>query len=150
MLLLCRLSSWSRPRCRHQFKAMRQEINLDNSTDFVSRSRALRHDVRSLGFILGDTIKRFEGEEIFQHVERLRTLFKRIHSQADEDARIEVSKIIEQLDLDSAAKIIKAFLTYFDIINIAEQNHRLRRLAERETAGQPVSNHTLEALFADK
>ncbi|HEY9716944.1 MAG TPA: phosphoenolpyruvate carboxylase, partial [Trichormus sp.] len=118
-----------------QFSAMVKEINLDNTADFLLRSKELRDDVRMLGFLLGDTIKRFEGERIFEYVERFRALFKRIHRQADDSARHEVEALLNELDLDAASKVIKAFLTYFDIINIAEQNHRLRRKAQRETAG---------------
>ncbi|HEY9777106.1 MAG TPA: phosphoenolpyruvate carboxylase [Planktothrix sp.] len=129
---------------------MHREIDLNSSNDFVTRSRALRDDVRSLGFVLGDTIKRFEGEEIFQHVENLRALFKRIHNQSDASARAQARDLIEKLDLTSATKVIKAFLTYFDLINIAEQNHRLRRLSQRQTASETVHDHTLEELFGAK
>jgi phosphoenolpyruvate carboxylase len=114
---------------------MVKEINVDNTADFLLRSKELRDDVRMLGYLLGDTIKRFEGERIFEYVERFRALFKRIHRQADDSARAEVEALLNELDLDAASKVIKAFLTYFDIINIAEQNHRLRRKAQRETAG---------------
>lgn len=114
---------------------MVKQINLDNTADFLLRSKELRDDVRMLGYLLGDTIKRFEGERIFEYVERFRALFKRIHRQADDSARLEVEALLNELDLDAASKVIKAFLTYFDIINIAEQNHRLRRKAQRETAG---------------
>jgi len=128
---------------------MVKEINLDNTGDFLLRSKQLRDDVRMLGYVLGDTIKRFEGEEIFEYVERFRSLFKRIHRQSDDSARAEVEELLGELDLDAATKVIKAFLTYFDIINIAEQNHRLRRRAQRETTGTAHAEpDSLSALFA--
>ena len=127
---------------------MVKEINLDNTADFLLRSKQLRDDVRMLGYLLGDTIKRFEGEQIFQYVERFRALFKRIHRQSDDSARAQAEELLGELDLDAASKVIKAFLTYFDIINMAEQNHRLRRRAERETAGSVrVDRDSLAALI---
>lgn len=128
---------------------MVNEINLDSTADFLIRSKQLRDDVRMLGFLLGDTIKRFEGEKIFAYVERFRALFKRIHRESDHSVRAEVEALLNELDLESASKVIKAFLTYFDIINIAEQNHRLRRRAQRETAGSiRVDKDSLSGLLA--
>ena len=36
--------------------------------DLLARIKPLRDDVRELGFVLGDTIKRFEGETVFAYV----------------------------------------------------------------------------------
>jgi phosphoenolpyruvate carboxylase len=118
------------------------------------RIKPLRDDVRSLGAILGETIKRFEGELIFQKVEELRKLFKQIHNSQKttppQKLREEVETILEGLSLEEASKIVKAFLTYFDLINIAEQNHRLRRITyhANEPAGGLKNDGSLEALFA--
>jgi len=103
--------------------------------DLMARIKPLRDDVRMLGYILGDTIKRFEGEEIFAHVEELRALFKALHKEEDSSARAKIPALLQKLDLASSTKVIKAFLTYFDIINIAEQNHRLRRRALSDSTG---------------
>ncbi len=100
-----------------------------------NRIKPLRDDVRMLGNLLGNTIKRLEGEECFARVERFRTLCKAIHEGDDKESRQELFTLIDSLDLESGLKIIKAFLTYFDLINIAEQNHRVRRRAQRESAG---------------
>lgn len=104
-----------------------------------------------LGFMLGDTIKRLEGEETLAIVEDFRRICKGLHSDDGEGKtalKKELSELIARLDLETAGKVIRAFLCYFDLINIAEQNHRLRRRAEIEwsqkDAAQPES---LEALF---
>jgi phosphoenolpyruvate carboxylase len=96
------------------------------------RDRPLREDVRLLGSLLGDTIKRFEGNELFDIVEQFRQLSKAIHNTPTAELRKELSDLVESLDVEKAGKVIKAFLTYFDLINIAEQNHRVRRRTERE------------------
>lgn len=108
----------------------------------LERIKPLRDDVRMLGFILGDTIKRFEGEEVFGYVEQFRSLFKEMHRNKSIDSELNLAnhqklqELLNALDLDTSIKVIKAFLTYFDIINIAEQNHRLRRRAQHDSSGE--------------
>jgi phosphoenolpyruvate carboxylase len=96
------------------------------------RYRPLRDDVRTLGAILGQTVRRIEGEEVYQGVENLRALTKSWHrgtlSEIDP-----VLRMVESFDLGQSTKIIKSFVSYFDLINIAEQNHRLRRRAVSES-----------------
>jgi phosphoenolpyruvate carboxylase len=99
------------------------------------RNRRLREDVRELGNILGETIKKLDGQEVFEMVERFRQLCKSMHQQKDDSAKNALTELIDSLDMETAAKVIKAFLTYFDLINIAEQIHRLRRHAQQDSAG---------------
>ncbi len=130
----------------------------DNAEQLLGRIKPLRDDVRMLGFILGDTIKRFEGEQVFEYVEQFRSLFKAMHSHKNQDGastpiessdRAKLDDLIKSLDLETATKVIKAFLTYFDIINIAEQNHRLRRRAEHDSSGErKFEDDSLAQLFS--
>jgi len=114
----------------------------ENGDQLLERIKPLRDDVRMLGFILGDTIKRLEGEEVFSYVEQFRSLFKEMHRNKNGAAELnaqsqkKLEELLSALDLDTAIKVIKAFLTYFDIINIAEQNHRLRRRAQHDSSGE--------------
>ncbi|MBU6454882.1 MAG: phosphoenolpyruvate carboxylase [Cyanobacteria bacterium REEB67] len=122
----------------------------EGNGDLMARIKPLRDDVRMLGHILGDTIKKFEGEEIFAYVEQLRALFKALHRDGDESARAKIPALLAGLDLPSATKVIKAFLTYFDIINIAEQNHRLRRRALSDSQKDaPFAADSLAKLCAE-
>jgi phosphoenolpyruvate carboxylase len=126
------------------------EPTLQESADLMARIKPLRDDVRMLGFILGDTIKRFEGEEIFACVEELRALFKSLHKDKDESARAQITALLDKLDLHSATKVVKAFLTYFDIINIAEQNHRLRRRAQSDSlSGEHYPDDSIAKLCSE-
>lgn len=104
------------------------------SQEHQERIKPLRDDVRMLGHILGNTIKRFEGEKVFSYVEEFRSLFKRIHREGDLSCRERIEELVASLSLDEAGKVAKAFLTYFDLINIAEQNHRRRRRAQKAQA----------------
>ena len=101
--------------------------------DLQDRLKPLRDDVRQLGSILGETIKRFDGEEAFVNVETFRQLSKGLHEGTLKETGA-IFQLADSLDLKSTIRVIKAFMTYFDLINIAEQNHRLRRRAENEFA----------------
>jgi phosphoenolpyruvate carboxylase len=82
-------------------------------------------------------------------VERVRRLTKRLHA-ADPDngqARAELQELIDGLDHRTAQNLIKAFLCYFDIVNITEQNHRVRRRAQREYQERTPAPESLAALF---
>ncbi len=117
--------------------------------ELVEANRPLRDDVRHLGNILGETIRRLEGEEVFAAVEKFRILCKQRHENRD-DSQIasELFTLIDTVDFDIARKVIKAFLCYFDLINIAEQHHRLRRRAQHESReGEPPQPDSLEELF---
>jgi phosphoenolpyruvate carboxylase len=102
-----------------------------SAPDTEDRLQPLRDDVRELGAILGNTIKRFEGDEIFDYVEQFRKFFRALHAGEIDDIT-PILRLAETLDLETSVKIIKSFVTYFDLINIAEQNHRLRRRALNE------------------
>jgi phosphoenolpyruvate carboxylase len=105
--------------------------DLTSSAQLIDRHKPLRDDVRQLGSILGDTIRRFEGEDAFANVETFRQLCKGLHEGSRKETEA-IFQLADRLDLESATKVIKAFMTYFDLINIAEQNHRLRRRAQTE------------------
>src|SRR5215208_2668143 len=83
---------------------------------------ALRRDVRELGALLGRTLVRQEGQETFDLVERIRRLVR-----TDRDA---AAAELEQLDPLTAARLARAFTTFFHLANIAEQVHRARTLAD--------------------
>lgn len=136
MLILCML----------RVKTMKMKFEIP--AEFTERSKPLRDDVRLLGSMLGDTIIRFDGEEVFSCVEKFRNLFKRIHDSDDAVAKKELQELISSVDANTANKVIKAFLTYFDLTNIAEQNHRRRRRALAESAGTAKSQGgSLEEFF---
>lgn len=127
----------------------------ETTKDLSERNKPLRDDVRLLGYLLGDTIKRLEGEEVLNRVEEFRHICKTMHTLKDSDdhkererVKSQLTSLIASLDLDTAHKVIKAFLCYFDLINIAEQNHRLRRRALMEwNSTNAIQPDSLTELF---
>jgi phosphoenolpyruvate carboxylase len=92
----------------------------------VDPHKPLRDDVRLLGELLGDTVKRFAGDEVFQTVERVRALAKSGRSGNDQ-AFTELAGVLAGMSLDEALPVARAFAQFLHLANIAEQHHRVRR-----------------------
>lgn len=88
--------------------------------------KALRDDVRLLGDLLGETLRRHEGQAIYELVERVRALSKKARSGSDADFAT-LTRILEQMPVDEALPVARAFSHFLNLANIAEQHHRIRR-----------------------
>jgi phosphoenolpyruvate carboxylase len=88
--------------------------------------KPLRDDVRLLGELLGETVKRFAGEDVFEVVERARALAKSGRA-GNERAFSELADVLARMSLDEALPIARAFAQFLHLANIAEQHHRVRR-----------------------
>jgi phosphoenolpyruvate carboxylase len=113
--------------------------------------RPLRSDVRSLGRILGEVLIEQEGEPLYALEERVRKLaILRRRGPAEERASraAELTALLAELPLEHATVVIRAFATYFRLINLAEQNHRIRRtrIHARDRNGLPQRGSLLAAL----
>jgi phosphoenolpyruvate carboxylase len=94
----------------------------------------LRRDVRLLGSLLGRVIVEQEGEDLFETEERIRLLSRDARKTGDV-AR--VREAVGEIPASEQAVVLRAFALYFQLANIAEQHHRLRRrrqYAEERTA----------------
>ncbi|WKU45230.1 phosphoenolpyruvate carboxylase [Streptomyces sp. VNUA116] len=99
---------------------------------------ALRADIRRLGDLLGETLVRQEGEELLDLVERVRAL-----TRTDGEAAAE---LLGATDLETAAKLVRAFSTYFHLANVTEQVHRGRELAAKRAAEGSILARTADQL----
>jgi phosphoenolpyruvate carboxylase len=102
----------------------------------------LRRDVRSLGTLLGEVLREQAGEELFKHVEALRqgTIRRRdaeARGKEEEAARHAASalKVVHTLPVEQAILLTRAFAFYFELINLAETNHRKRRRIALQLSG---------------
>ena len=58
--------------------------------------------------------------------------------------------VIDALDPDIRHQVIRAFAIYFQLVNIAEQNHRIRRKRDYErSAGETVQPGSIESAIQD-
>jgi phosphoenolpyruvate carboxylase len=95
-----------------------------------SVDHALRRDVRFLGRLLGQVIVRQEGEALFaleERVRRLAILRRRGPREHRQGAFAELTGMLAALPTEQMEPLIRAFSLYFQLVNLAEQHHRVRR-----------------------
>ncbi len=92
----------------------------------------LSEDVRLLGSIVGDVLREQAGVELFETVEALRTRCITLRNEWSEELYQELVERTRRLPPDTAFSVIRAFNLFFQVVNIAEENHRLRVLRQRE------------------
>lgn len=99
----------------------------------------LRRDVRSLGRLLGDVIKEQAGLATYDAEEELRRLAISHRALVDQQEELyldhpiehelqeQAVRIVGAMTVAEAYQIVKAFGTFFELTNLAETNHRMRR-----------------------
>ncbi|MES2391360.1 MAG: phosphoenolpyruvate carboxylase [Acidobacteriota bacterium] len=105
-----------------------------------AKQAPLRRDIRSLGALLGQVLREQAGDPVFDAVESLRrTAIARREAEADgRDAqpflneaqaltREAASTAADTKEASTAYRLARAFAFYFELINLAETNHRKRR-----------------------
>ncbi|MEV5444004.1 phosphoenolpyruvate carboxylase [Streptomyces sp. NPDC003090] len=103
-----------------------------------SASAELRADIRRLGDLLGETLVRQEGPELLELVEKVRRL-----TREDGEAAAE---LLGDTDLETAARLVRAFSTYFHLANVTEQVHRGREMRARRAAEGGLLARTADML----
>jgi len=94
----------------------------------------LRRDIRSLATLLGQVLREQAGDALFDAVEALRrTAITRREAEAGSDAargHLDQARGLTHnfaADTTTAYQLARAFAFYFELINLAETNHRKRR-----------------------
>jgi phosphoenolpyruvate carboxylase len=113
----------------------------------------LRSTIRLLGNILGEVITEQEGRTFFELEELIRHSTKEYRSHRRANIKSRLTKKISALTPHTMRKLIRAFSTYFQLVNIAEQHHRIQRLREQKKQGSafyPQGSLRKTLLFAKK
>jgi len=111
----------------------------------------LRRDVRLLGRLLGEVLIEQEGQSLFDLEERVRRLSierRRGPKSGRRTAATQLAALLREMPLGQAEPVLRAFSTYFRLVNLAEQHHRIRRTRERAIrGGQEPQRGSLEAVM---
>jgi len=113
-----------------------------------AKDAPLRRDVRSLGALLGQVLREQPGNALFGAVESLRrTAIARREADGKEDVEAaqehlqQAQSLTHEVAADArtAFFLARAFAFYFELINLAETNHRKRRRRSSllEAAAEP-------------
>ena len=97
----------------------------DSATVIGNDGADLRADVRKLGDLLGESLVRQEGQELLELVESVR---KAVKDGGGDD-------LLSTLSIEQSVQLVRAFSTYFNLANVAEQVHRARVLSDARAQG---------------
>ena len=103
-----------------------------------SVDKQLRARVKLFGHLLGNVLLSQAGARVYDAVEALRTGFIGLRKEDHPVKRARLMDLIESLDQATLSQVVRAFSTYFSLVNIAEeasqlqQRRRMMRQRKRE------------------
>ena len=108
----------------------------------------LSESIHLLGDLLGQVIIAQESPEAFELEERIRQHAK-ARRAGDHSAGENLAGAIAGLAADQARAMAAAFCTYFDLVNLAEERHRVDVLSQQAQAKYPapVRDSIADAIF---
>src|SRR5918994_5402826 len=118
--------------------------DLPPGVDFEPKDEPLRRDINLLGRVLGQVLIEQEGEGLFDAEEEVRLLCKRLRFDYDPQLDERLRRKIEGMSVQELRRIVRAFSVYFQLVNIAERYHRVRRRRQYESSsGNPPQRASL-------
>ncbi|KGI77112.1 phosphoenolpyruvate carboxylase [Oleiagrimonas soli] len=109
--------------------------------EFLPNDGPLRENVRTLGAMVGRMLAEQGGEAFFERVESVRlAAIRRRESGAGISG---MAGRLAGLSADDAEALARAFATYFQMVNVAERVHRIRRRRDYQLAGAAAQPESL-------
>ncbi|NUO71446.1 MAG: phosphoenolpyruvate carboxylase [Frateuria sp.] len=113
--------------------------------DYLPHDGPLREDVGKLGRLVGRMLAEQGGEAFYQRVEAVRQAAIRRRREGEPVAAL--AQALSGLGTDEAEALARAFATYFQVVNIAERVHRIRRRRDyQREGGAPQPESLLDTL----
>ena len=103
----------------------------------TASDRTLSDDIYLLGGLLGEVIQSQAGPDAFALEESVRALGKEFRS-GNEQAGFDLAALVSGIAIDDAEMLVRAFTNYFQLINLCEDNERVRLLRRREREHAPA------------
>lgn len=95
----------------------------------------LRWHVQLLGALLRDGLISQEGFELLALEESVRAKTSRLREQDDEQVSRELDEQLRGVDDATATRLIRAFTLYFQLVNLAELEHRVHLFRSMQALG---------------
>ena len=120
--------------------------------DSAALPELMRRDVRLLGEVLGEVISESAGADLLADVERLRHAVIAARSAADRGsaqaaaAGDEIMALVSAWSWERAELVARAFTVYFHLVNLAEEEQRVRALRQRDSGNRPARESLADAV----
>ena len=96
---------------------------------FPPKHEALRDDVHALGALVGEVLLEQGGKALFEQVEAERVAAIRARN-GEPKARAQLEALVRGRPPALTRDLVRAFSTWFLVVNVAEKVHRIRRRRE--------------------
>ena len=116
--------------------------------EFPPKDEPLREDVHILGQLVGAVLREQGPESLFDDVERVR-LAAIARREGERVGLEDVEAVVRGLAPDAAELLVRAFSTYFQVVNRAEEIHRIRRGRTYLRPGAEPQEGSLAATFRE-
>src|SRR3989440_3729487 len=100
------------------------------ATETTLVEAGLRAEIRLLGQLLGETLREHEGLALYELEESIRLRTKALRQQYDSAKETELVAELGRIPLADAARLVRAFATYFQLVNLAELERQARSVIE--------------------
>ena len=114
----------------------RQHIHFDK------KDEPLRADVRELGTMIGELLVEQRGEAFYDTVERARKMAIARRTE-DESLHEELESLLTGRSPTEAVGVLRAFSLWFQMVNLAERIHRIRRRRDYLREGFGLQGETI-------
>ena len=104
-----------------------------HSLQFPTKEAALREDVHALGSLVGEVLRDQGGDELLKLVEadRVAAIGRR---EGEPEGTVTLDMRAANRPVAQASDLIRAFSKWFEVVNLAERVHRVRRRREYMTS----------------
>ncbi len=108
----------------------------------------LRRDVRMLSTLLGNTIRQHEGSRLLAAIETVTLAAKEIQPDRSGIAPTHgnLPAIFADMPTARAVDLARAFATYFQLANVAEQVRRIADIEEQDAKDSTWLSHTIDRI----
>jgi phosphoenolpyruvate carboxylase len=122
-------------------------VSVDRERDSAELPEAMRQDVRLLGDVLGEIISE-DDPTLLEDVERLRHAVIAARQAQDRSPGTDddIVELVGGWSQARAEQVARAFTVYFHLVNLAEEQQRVRVLRERGSGGQPARESLADAV----
>ena len=101
-----------------------------STTEATLPEAGLRAEIRLLGQLLGETLREHEGVALYELEESIRLRTKELRQRYDAGEEVALVAELGRIPLEDAARLVRAFATYFQLVNLAELERQARSVAE--------------------
>jgi len=115
----------------------------------MNSDKQLRTRVKLLGTLLGDVLRDQEGGRVFVAVEALRKGYIKLSQENNSEKREQLGRLIQKLDPTTLTHVVRAFSTYFSLVNIAEESFQYQQRRKQRHTGEALWTGSFDTVLQE-